>query len=94
MKLIFTRRLAEQIDNLQFQTETLEESMAVLGITREIRTFKPLNNPTQLQPHQTIAGNWMAVKENSMVKAGQLADDCCTGNVSFCCSLEIYCSPH
>jgi hypothetical protein len=94
MKLIFTRRLAEQMDNLQFQREILEESMAVLGITMEIRTLKLLNNPTHLPPHQIIAGNWMAEKENSMVNGSLLADDCCTGNISFCYSLEIYCSPH
>jgi len=47
MKLIFTRRLAELMDNQEFQRENLEESMPALGITMEIRTFKPLHKPTQ-----------------------------------------------
>jgi len=28
--------------------------MAALGIPMEIRTFKPLHKPTQLQPHHII----------------------------------------
>jgi SNF2 family DNA or RNA helicase len=94
MKLIFTRRLAEMMDNQQFQRENLEESMAALGITMEIRTFKPLHKPTQLQPHQIISVNWMTEKENSLPKGGLLADDCGTGKDRPCCALEIYCSPH
>jgi hypothetical protein len=46
MKLIFTRRLAELMDNEEFQREYLEESMAALGITMEIRMIKPLHKPT------------------------------------------------
>jgi len=58
------------MDNQEFQWENLEESMAALGITMEIRTFKPLYKPTQLQPHQIIAVNWMTEKENSLAKGG------------------------
>jgi hypothetical protein len=47
MKLIFTHRLAELMDTQEFQRESLEESMAALGITMETRTFKPLHKPTQ-----------------------------------------------
>ena len=68
--------------------------MAALGITMEIRTFKPLHKPTQLQQHHIIAVNWMAEKENSLAKCGLLADDCSTGKVRPGCALEIYCSPH
>jgi SNF2 family DNA or RNA helicase len=68
--------------------------MAALGITKEIRTFKLLHKPTQLQPHQIIAVNWMAEKENSLPMSGLLADDCGTGKVRPCCSYEIYCGPH
>jgi len=82
------------MDNQEFQTEHLEETMAALGITMEIRTFKLLHKPTQLQPLQNIAVNWMAEKENSLVKGGLLADDCGTGKVTPCCALEIYCLPH
>jgi SNF2 family DNA or RNA helicase len=89
MKLIFTHRLAELMDNQEFQRENLEESKAALGITMETRTFKPLHKPTQLQPHQIIAVNWMAEKENSLAKGGLLADYCGTGKVRPCCALDI-----
>jgi len=94
MNLIFTRRLAELLDNQEFQREDLVESMAALGITMEVRTFKPLHKPTQLQPHQIIVVNRMAEKEISLAKGGLLADDCGTGNVRPCCALEIYFLPH
>jgi SNF2 family DNA or RNA helicase len=94
MKLIFTRRLAELMDKQQFQGQNLEESMAALGITMQIRTFRPLHKPTQLQPHQIIAVNWMTEKENSLAKGGLLADDYRTGKVRPHCALEIFCSPH
>jgi SNF2 family DNA or RNA helicase len=94
MQVIFIHRLVEMMGNPDFQRENLEESMAALGITMEIRTFKPLHKPTQLQPHQTIAANWMAEKENSLAKGGLLADNCSTGKVRPCCFLELYCSPH
>jgi hypothetical protein len=70
MKLIVTRRFAELMDTQEFQRDNLEESMAVLGITMEIRTLKLLPKPCQLQPHQIIAVNWMAEKENSLAKGG------------------------
>ena len=82
------------MDNQEFLRENLEESMTALGSTMENRTFKPLHKPTQLQPHQIIAVNWMTEKENSLAKGGLLADDCGTGKVRPCCALEIYCSPH
>jgi len=82
------------MDNREFQRENLEESMAALDITMEIRTFKPLYKPTQLQRHQIIEVNWIAEKEDSLVKRGLLADDCGTGKVRPCCALEIYCLPH
>jgi SNF2 family DNA or RNA helicase len=81
MKQIFTRRLVELMDNLEVQRENLEASMAAFGITMEIRTSKPLQKPTQLQLNQIIAVNWMAEKENCLVKGGLLADDCGTGKV-------------
>jgi SNF2 family DNA or RNA helicase len=84
----------ELMDNQEFQRENLEESMAALAITMEIRTFKPLHTPTQLQPQQIIAVNWMTEMENSLPKGDLLADDCGTGKVRPCCALEIYCSPH
>jgi SNF2 family DNA or RNA helicase len=82
------------MDNREFQSENLQESMAALGITMEIRTLKPLPKPTQLQPHQIIALNWMTEKKNSLAKGGLLADDCGTGKVRPCCALQIYCLPH
>jgi len=82
------------MDNQELQRENFEESMAVLGITMEIRTFKLLHKPMQLQPHKIIAVNWMTEKENSLAKGGSLADDWGTGKVRPCCALEIYCSPH
>jgi len=82
------------MDNQEFQRENLEQSMAALGITMEIRTFKPLQRPTQLQLRHLIAANWMAEKENNLAKGGLLADDCGTGKVRPCCALGIYCSPH
>jgi len=82
------------MDNQEFQREILKESMAALGITMEIKNFKPLHKPTQFQPHQMIAVNWMAEKENSLAKGGLLADDCSTGKIRPCCALEIYCLPH
>jgi SNF2 family DNA or RNA helicase len=94
MKLIFTCRLPELTDNQRFQRENLEESMSALGITMEIRTFKQLHKPMQFQPHQIIAVNWIAEKENSLAKGGLLADDCGTGKVRPCCALELWCSPH
>ena len=94
MKLIFTCKLVELMDNQEFQRENLEESMAALAITMEIRTFKQLHKPMQLQPHKIIAVNWMTEKENSLPKGDLLADDCGTGKVRPCCALEIYCSPH
>jgi SNF2 family DNA or RNA helicase len=94
MKLIFIRRLAELMDNRECQREHLKELTASLGITMGIRAFKPLHNLTELQPHQIIAVNWMAEKENSLAKGGLLAEDCGTGKVRVCCALEIYCSPH
>jgi len=94
MKQIFTHRLAEQMDNQEIHRETLEETMAGLGNTMEIRTFKLLHKPTQLQLHQNIAVNWMAETENSLAKGGSLADHCSTGKVRPCCALEIYCLPH
>jgi SNF2 family DNA or RNA helicase len=81
MKLIFTRRLAELMDNEEFLREYLEESMAALGITMEIRMIKPLHKPTQVQLYQIIAGNWMAEKENSFMNGGILADYCGTAKV-------------
>jgi len=89
MNLFLTHRLAELMDNQDFQRENLEESVAVLGITMETRTFKPLHKPAQLQPHQIISGNSMAEKENSLAKSGSLADDCGTGKVRPCCALDI-----
>jgi hypothetical protein len=68
--------------------------MAALSITMQIRTFKLLHKPMQLQPHLIIALNWMAEKENSLAKGGLLAGDCGTGKVRPCCPLEIYCWPH
>jgi len=82
------------MDNQEFQRENLEKSMAVLGITMKIRTFKPLHKPMQLQPHHSIVVNWMAKTENSLAKGGLLADDCGTSKDTSCCALEIYCSPH
>jgi hypothetical protein len=35
------------MDNPEFQSDNLEESMAVLDITMKIRIFKPLHKPTQ-----------------------------------------------
>jgi hypothetical protein len=58
------------MDNQQFQRENLQESMAVLRITMQIRTFKPLHKLTHSQPHQIIAENWMAEMENSLAKGG------------------------
>jgi len=82
------------MDTQRFQRENFEESMAVLGITTEIRTYKPLHEPSQLQPHQIIAANWIAETKNSLEKGGLFADDCGTGKVRPCCALEIYCLPH
>jgi len=39
------RRLAELMDNLKLQRKNLEESMAPLDITMQIRTHKPHHNP-------------------------------------------------
>jgi SNF2 family DNA or RNA helicase len=89
MKLIFTHRLAELMDNQEFNRENLEKSMAALGITMETRTFKPLHKPKQLQPHQLIAVNWMAEKQNSWANGGLLADDCGTAKVRPCCAVDI-----
>ena len=94
MKLIYTRRLAELIDNRGFQIEILEESMAASGITMEISTFKLLHKPMQVQPHQIITVSWMAEKENCLANGGLLADDCGTVMVRPCCAHVIYCSPH
>jgi len=88
MKLIFTYRLAELIDNQEYQRESLEESMAALGITMETRTFKQLHNPTQLQPHQICAVNWIADNEKSIGKGGLFADNCGTGMVRPCCAVD------
>jgi SNF2 family DNA or RNA helicase len=82
------------MDHQEFQREKLEESMAKLGITMEIRTFKLLHKPTQLQPHQIMAVNWMSEMESSLAKGGSFADACHTGKVRLCCALEIYCWPH
>jgi SNF2 family DNA or RNA helicase len=82
------------MDNLQIQRDNLKESMAALGITMEMRTCRQLHKPMQLQPHQVIAVNWMAQKENSLVKGGLLADDYGTGKVRPHCALQIVCSPH
>jgi SNF2 family DNA or RNA helicase len=89
MKLLFTYRLAELIDNQKFHSETFKESMAALGIAMETRTLKPLHKPMQLQPYQIIAVNWMVVKEKRLVKGGKLADDCRTSKVRSCCALDI-----
>jgi SNF2 family DNA or RNA helicase len=89
MKLIFAHRLAELIDNQEFQRDNLQESLAALGITIETRTFKPLHKPMQLQPHQIIAVNWMAEKGNSLAKGGLLADDCDSGKVRPWSALDI-----
>ena len=51
--------------------------------------MKPLQKPTQLQPDQIIAVNWIVEKENSLVKGGLFADDCGTGKVRPCCALDI-----
>jgi len=59
MKLIFTHRLVELIDNQKCHSEIFEKSMAALGITMETRTLKPLLKLMQLQPHQISAVNWM-----------------------------------
>jgi hypothetical protein len=72
----------------------LEESIAALGITTEIKPFKLLHTPTQLQPHQLIAVNFTEEKENTLAKGGLMADDCSTAKVTPCCALEIYCSQH
>jgi len=45
MKLIFTSRLAELMDNQEFYRENLEELIAALGITMETRTCKLLHKP-------------------------------------------------
>jgi len=82
------------MDNQEFWRENLVGSMAALGITMKIRTFKPLNKPTQLQPHHNIAVDWMAQKDISLAKGGLSADNCSTGKVRPCCALEIYCLPH
>ena len=68
--------------------------MAAFGITMEIRTFKPLLKPMQLQPHQILAVNWIAERDNSFAKGGLAADDCGPGMVRLCCALERYCLPH
>jgi len=94
MKLIFTRGLAELMDKQQFQREALEELIAALGITMEIRTVKLLHKPTQLQLHQHIAVNWIAENENSLAKGSSLGDDCRTCKVRPRCAREIYSSPH
>jgi len=82
------------MDSKEFERQNLEESMAALGLTMEIRTFKLLYKPTHFQLCQTIAVNWMVEKEKSLAKSGWLADDCSTGKVRPCCAVEIYCSPH
>ena len=89
MKLIFTHRLAELMDNQEFQRENLKESIAALGITMETRTSTPQHKPMLLQPHQIIALNWMAEKENSFGKGGLLADDCGPGKVRLCSASDI-----
>ena len=94
MKIIFTCRLAELMDKREFQRENLEESMIVSDITMEITTFKSLHKPTELQLHQRITLNWVAVNEKSMAMGGVLAEDCGTGDVRLSCALEIYCLPH
>jgi hypothetical protein len=58
------------MDSKEFQRQNLEESMAALRLTMEIRTFKLLHNPTQFQLGHTIAVNWMAEKENSLATSG------------------------
>jgi len=80
--------------NQEFQREHLEESMAALGITLEIRTFKLLQKPTQSPLHKIIAANWMAEVVNSLGKGGWLADDCGTGKVGPYCAHEIHNLPH
>ena len=77
------------MDNQEYPRENLEDSLAALGITMEIRTFKPHHKPMQLQPHYIIAVNLMAGKYNSLEKSGSLADDCGTGQVRPFCALEI-----
>jgi SNF2 family DNA or RNA helicase len=89
MKVLVTHRLAELIDNQEYQRESLEDPMAALGITMETRTFKPLHNHTKLQPHQIIAVKWIAEKEKRFLKGGLFADDCGTGMVRPCCALDI-----
>jgi len=94
MKRIFTCRLAEQMDIQEFHWDNLDESMAALGITMEIKQFQLLHKPTQLQPHQIFAVNLTGEKENTLVKGGLISDDCRTAKVRPCCALEIYCSQH
>jgi len=82
------------MDKQQFESENLDESMPALCIIMEIRTFKLLHKPRQLQRDQIIAVNWIPEKKNRLVKGGLLSDDCSTANIRPCCVLEKYCSPH
>jgi hypothetical protein len=68
--------------------------MAALGITTEIKTYKPLHKPVMLQSNEIIAVNGIAEKGNSLAKGGLLAYECGTGKVRPCCALETCYSPH
>jgi len=89
MKINFTHRLGELMDNHKFHSENLEESTAVIGITMETKTLMRLQKPMQLQPSHIISVNWMAEKENSFVKGSVFADNCGTSKARPCCTLDI-----
>jgi hypothetical protein len=58
------------MDNQECQRDNLQVSMGVLGITMDIRTFRPLHKPTLLQLHQLVALIWIAEQENCLVTGG------------------------
>jgi hypothetical protein len=89
VKLIFTHRLAVLLCEQEFWREISEESIAVLAITMDTSTSKPLHKPMQLKCYQMIEVSSMAGKENSFMKGDSMADNCCTGNVRPCCAVAI-----
>jgi len=62
IKYIFTYKLAEPKNNQQLQREIMEESMAALVITMEIRTLKQLHQLLQQEALHNCVVNWTAEK--------------------------------
>ncbi|KAF8544228.1 hypothetical protein BDD12DRAFT_923568 [Trichophaea hybrida] len=59
------------------ESQVLKNDM--MNYVYENWTFLPLKTSTQLHPHQIVAVDWMAEKENGLEQGGLLANDCGTG---------------